>query len=136
MTTYKITEEMRKLLTEVLGEKYHEWVEQIPFTKEMKESGFVQVALCSCGTFSCHEINRTFTTDQDRTDLFRKLVELGKFNKFLMYLADASVGYFKNFIDKDDTYYYGFRFIEDLLIKFSPERACVLVSQYWKENKR
>jgi hypothetical protein len=81
MPEYKMTEEYQKILTEMIGEEYHE-LEQVRPN---------DVVVCTCGDtfenkesleFHCKEFNRTFLTDPDMMKVFRWLVDNGKWEKF------------------------------------------------------
>jgi hypothetical protein len=113
--TYKITEDDRKLLTgEVLGECNKDYCEDDP------DHG----VSCPDARNGCAGLkSRTFTTDQDRTDLFRKLVELGKWHRFERSVYYNHYKYKLVFID-----YTQWLFIDN------PERACCLVAEFWREK--
>ena len=105
ITDHKITEEDRQLGTDFLGE-------------------------CWLGNINLATANRTFTTDQDRTDLFRKLVELGKWWDFYYYVLPVYANTEKQF---------GGVKIQDFVVWLfidSPARACWLVIKFWKEDKK
>lgn len=97
---YKITEEYRKLLTEeVLGEKWH-------------GDSPMPVAL------------RTFTTDQDRTDVFRAIRDKGIWKEFDRYTYEKAV---------DENIFANSSYTRWLFLD-NPERACCLAAEFWKEN--
>jgi hypothetical protein len=73
----KIKEYDRKLLTEYLGEKYHEW-ERSYYAKDEFDTLCIT---CRATVDKSHE-NRTFTTIQDFYDLKVKMVELGEWEEF------------------------------------------------------
>ena len=77
-----LTENQKRLLTEFLGECWHEYIKQPPLEKWEIDQGYIQTALCSCGSHSCLKSNRTFTTYQDLGDVKDKLVEKGLWRKF------------------------------------------------------
>lgn len=79
--TYKMTEQHQKVLTEMIGEKWHEiHYRQKPL-----------MLVCKCGekvnnliTGNYH-VNRTFTTDPDMMKVFRWLVDSDKIYTFYDY---------------------------------------------------
>jgi hypothetical protein len=126
MTNYKITEEDRKLLTEILGECWHE----IDTTYPLDPKNTMYCYTCEeyvervvTNKTKLH-INHTFTTDQDRTDLFRKLVELGKWEDFYNYTTDA-------FLNDDGC---GLDKFTQWLFIDNPERACKLIVMFWESE--
>ena len=120
---YELTEEKRKRLYCLLGEKWHE--EVAPFT-------------CSCGyhkpedeewiTLEEHieaQLSRTFTTYQDAHELFKKLVETGKWDKFEDFSA------YKWFLERKTT---GKPFIVWLFLS-NHQRSCWLVAEFIQKEK-
>ena len=77
-----LTDAERKLLTEYLGECWHEWLHIIP----EEDDGYYDYTECQ----KCHEkysgphrgSQRTFTTPADLHAVFSKMVEKGKWPKF------------------------------------------------------
>jgi hypothetical protein len=87
MKDYKITIEQCKLLTELLGKCWHEvdperksdlWT--YCYCKHCKQ--LVKFTIKTDGTIKGFIGQRTFTTDKDKDDVFRKLVDSGKWEKF------------------------------------------------------
>lgn len=72
-----MTNEHRKVLTEFLGECYHEGMEIEPCSV-----GSIRLPCNKCGK-QAH--NRTFTSAQDMVDLARKMVEKGVWERFHHY---------------------------------------------------
>jgi hypothetical protein len=83
-----LTENQKRLLTEFLGECWHEYIKQPPLEKWEIDQGYIQTALCSCGSHSCLKSNRTFTTYQDLGDCMGKLVEKGKLADFVEWVLN------------------------------------------------
>ena len=119
MDSYKITDEMRKMLTEFLGECWH--IKKEPRTM----AGYV----CSkCEDFikwgSGYDVNgnRTFTSDSDMLAVFRKIRDDGKWGRFW------------------DWAYIRFVFNDDMgdnaswLFLDNPERACCLAADFLEEQ--
>lgn len=112
--TYKMTPERQKLLTEMIGECWHLQDEnQGAFTcKKCKKS--IDPALWW---------NRTFTTDKDMMDVFRKLVDSEKWINFYDFALWRHTSY-----SVED----GDLFSEWLF--YNPERFCCLVAMALKEG--
>ncbi|MFA5323354.1 MAG: hypothetical protein WC373_11845 [Smithella sp.] len=76
-------EKDRKILTEYLGEEYH----------DVKISDGYDLSRCSCGVtgiaarMECTKANRTFQTPQDFYDLCKVMVEKREFEVFVRYAA-------------------------------------------------
>ena len=120
MTEYKMTDEMRKLLTEkLLEECWHNYV--INGNKLSK---------CSCGMTGCNvqevcaKENCTFTTDLDMLAVFRKIRDIKKLRDFLVYVMD---GIGSDIEDWDELMCW--------LFLDNPERACCLAAMFLKEQK-
>jgi len=78
---YTLTEARKKMLTEFIGECWHELKRQ--------EDGVDGHKICSCGNWyyiSCIE-NRPFDAPDDRQALAEKLMEMGEWNEFLLFAA-------------------------------------------------
>jgi hypothetical protein len=79
-----LTDDEKKLLTELLGERWHDI--ELSFHDGM-------VSTCSCGAggvkarMECPKNNRTFTTWQDLGDLKNKLAEKGLWQEFYQLCA-------------------------------------------------
>ena len=98
--TYKLDDDRRKLITEkLLGECWEEM-----------SAGVVQINKFGMPYTSIP--NRTFTTDTDMMTVFRKLVDLGKWEAFVSW---------KNITPR---------------IFLRPERFCWLVSAWMKEVEK
>jgi len=79
MTEYKMTDKYRKVLTEMIGECWHEFPDY-GSQKEYKYIGCPHTCLkCKKGHNLCIITNRTFTADEDIMKVFRWLVDNGKF---------------------------------------------------------
>lgn len=72
-----LTDDDKKLLTELLGEVFH------GYTDDVTPDG--QWRMRSCYAFIRREnhSNRTFTTWQDMGDLKKKIVEMGEWDEFI-----------------------------------------------------
>jgi hypothetical protein len=91
----------RKLLTEYLGECWHEW----QYIKGSIRQELFQCCKCgeACkGVASEEQKQRTFTTREDLYDLFGKIYEAGRWEEFEAYAWDRwpDVGSFKHGIGK------------------------------------
>jgi len=78
----KLTDEQRKVLTDLIGECWHELINDADFPMQ-----------CSCGKgISTHDHhNRPFTTHQDLVDVYGKLVEKGEWEGFVNWLVDNEI---------------------------------------------
>lgn len=94
----------RRMLTEYLGECYHEPVEKGPFLYCIK-----------CAEADC--TNRTFTTAQDMLDLVKKMVERGDWRKFLRFTWESWPGFEGEFT---------------AWLITDPARTCELIAE-WRE---
>jgi hypothetical protein len=76
-----LTDDDKKLLTELLGEVFH------GYTDDVTPDG--QWRMSSCYDFIIREnhSNRTFTIWQDTGDLKERIVEMGEWHGFWMYAA-------------------------------------------------
>ena len=117
MTDYTLTEYDKILLTDILGEEWLSKTER--HVEDCKE----------CGRTIIFKENREFDTDQDRTDLFRKLWELGQWLDFKEFAilnrweeSPKSV--------KEGQDWSAWLFIDN------PLRACKLVAEFWKTERR
>lgn len=88
MTAPSLSVEDRKLLTEFLGEKHHQYYNDV----DSMYAGMLYVK-CSCGfkgrltewEVICNSRNRTFLTYQDLGDLFTELQKRGWWREFAYY---------------------------------------------------
>ena len=129
--TYKMTDEYRKVLTEMIGEKLHEIVSEQPY--EVDTVIVDSLYRCSCGyEFHANVINkhiivanRTFTTDPDMMKVFRCLVDSGKWKDFY-YWADKQYSKVEN----------NSKYVVDMIawLKYDAERFNVLAAQCKKEG--
>jgi len=112
MTDYKMTDEKRKRLTEKLLDKcWHEWVAKGVYTECSK-----------CGEINLTETeNRTFTTDADMLAVFRKIRDVGKWEKFRCFAFNET------FDTRDE--FTQWLFLDD------PERACCLAAMFLEEQR-
>ena len=117
-----MTDETKKLLTEWMGECYHEW--------GITDDAFLVCQKCQARRYHVHE-NRTFTDAQDVQDLGNKLVEKGLWQEFLEFSSEIFLGVFPVHI-KNGLEYYNFRFI--LFIMLNPTRFCELVGEFLKKE--
>lgn len=93
MTVPSLSEEQRKLLTEFLGYRYHQYSSDV----DSMYIGMMYVK-CSCGfkgrltewEVMCSPKNRTFTTYQDLGDLFTELQKRGRWEEFYLYSFNKS----------------------------------------------
>ena len=123
-------DQRRKLTEDVLWEKWHEEVKQPPLMPEAIRQGYIQIALCACGKYSCDIHNRTFTTDTDVFDLMRRLVETGKWTAFL----DFAIDRFSEEADLSGVD----QFIEWLLLSVDPDGVrvfCRLVCEFGERDQ-
>jgi hypothetical protein len=109
MTDYKMTDEMRKKLTEFLGERWH-----VPY--RFWDYG--------CGMMR-EVTNRTFTTDTDMLAVFRKIRDKGIWNQFEPYCWKKSE--LKGLEGLDE-------FMPWLFLD-NPERACCLAVMFLEEQE-
>jgi len=117
MTEYKMTDEMRKRLTEeLLGECWHEPISLTACT--CQRTGIVNSYI------HCSNMNRTFTTDANMMAVFRKIRDVGKWSEFdnFCYRIYKS-GVFTQTID------YIIRYNPWLFLD-NPERACCLAARF------
>ena len=112
MTDDTITDAIKKLLTEeVLGECYHEGRMPINCGYRCVKCGDTYVA------------NRTFDTDADMMALFRKMVDMKKYDEF-------------RFLTKERlTFALPFGTFGETWLFYDPERFCNLVAE-WLEVKK
>lgn len=123
----------KKLLTEYLGEKYH----QI-------STNYGEVSKCSCGArgaiarMECWKNNRPFTTWADLGALKEKMAERGDWEEFLsfcFYEASCNSDFPMGMIDDEEmsgeNKYYDEDFINYIL---NPLRFCDLAGE-WVEEK-
>ena len=118
-----LTDDDKKLLTELLGEVFH------GYTDDVTPDG--QWRMCSCGyAFIRREnhINRTFTSWQDLGDLKEKIVEMWEWRTFYRWAYDYAGS---NLLNEGYTY-------EDDFCNWlmNPERFCELVAKWWKERRK
>jgi hypothetical protein len=118
MTDYKMTDEKRKMLTEkLLGECWH--IKKEPRTM----AGYI----CEkCEDFikwgSGYDVNgnRIFTSDADMLVVFRKIRDVGKWEKFRCFAFNET------FDTRDE--FTQWLFLDD------PERACCLAAMFLEEQ--
>lgn len=129
-----LTDYDRRLLTEFLGECWHESRDGRAVGK-IKLSGGISIQTCyKCKAVmsdSYHVVNenRTFDTDADMVALFRKMVDEEELDNFLFW---CSVTHF-NFPPKiEKLFYKPERFC--YLVAYKPERFCKLVANWWEER--
>jgi hypothetical protein len=123
MTDYKMTEEMRKLLTEkLLGGCWHEPISLTACT--CQRTGIVNSYI------HCSNMNRTFTTDANMMAVFRKIRDKGKWADFINYARIA----YKNSFNLLWKYVWEEKFTEWLFLD-NPERACCLAAMFLEEQK-
>lgn len=123
MTEYKMTDEMRKKLTELLGECWHEW---IPTTQ-----GNGVVAICKkCDHVSAYKLQRFFDSDADMLAVFRKIRDVGKLSNFDMFCQGIFLEYtgYDNICDMCNEY-------QNWLFLDNPERACCLAAMFLEEQR-
>lgn len=114
--TYTMTDDRRKLLTEkVLGECWHD------FGAPRDENLIPMCGKCNQSKMFPWVKHRLFNTWQDLGDVFKKLVDDGKFNDFSDWV------YVEYIITKKIMYM--------AWLFYSPERFCWLVSKWLKEGK-
>jgi len=119
--TEKLTTEDCKLLTEWLGECWHE------YDVDGHSALFVdKTKKCIiCGKkVSRYKTNRTFCTDKDMMDVFRKLVDRSEYKKFKKsyIVRDEWIGAHEKWDSLEDWLFY------------SPERFCKLVAMAIREG--
>lgn len=126
MIEYKMTEEKRKVLTEWMGECWHE--EDIEYTKKaIRDPRHRSVfAICSkCKkTYGRSKRDRTFTTDADMMAVFRAIRDKGIWNQFEPYCWKKSE--LKGLEGLDE-------FMPWLFLD-NPERACCLAAMFLEEQ--
>lgn len=111
-----LTDDDKKLLTELLGEVFH------GYTDDVTPDG--QWRMCTCGyayIIPEKHRNRTFATWKDLGDLKEKIVEMGEWESFLIYAAstfspDREMKNFTNYL-------------------LDPTRFSELVARWWEERK-
>ena len=109
-----MNDERRKVLTEYLGEC---WL----WDEDLDDEGMCK----KCGQcFESHRLNRTFTTDADMMDLFRKLTDKDVFNSFYSWVMWKHT-------------YWSIKNYEEMIkfLFYEPERFCCLVAE-WLEVKK
>jgi hypothetical protein len=126
MTDYKMNEEYQKLLTEMLGECWHEIIVPAPEGK----FGLGYCPKCEQSFSAIHTsdwnpeaFNRSFTTSDDKDKVFRWLVDEEKWDVFCFYVTRI---YYGN--DHDIVYnFYAWLF-------YDSERFCCLAAMALEEN--
>ena len=120
-----LTESDNKLLTEFLGEC---WLENDDNEDDF-EMCFDEDGICpKCGECAeYHQGNRSFTTPYDQHAVFKKLVEVGKWEKFYIamrnnFCKDYITVCSRDLMEADFNVY----------LFINPERFCKLVSEYLK----
>jgi hypothetical protein len=86
----------RKLLTEWLGECWHEAPYNVPATDVVYRCVKCKTAVYPASGF------RTFTEDKDFFACFNRLVELGEWEKFIGYCKYTFVAICKYYVDAGD----------------------------------
>ena len=76
----------RRMLTEYLGECWHEITDKGPYQSTCSKCGITFGAIHS-SDWNPTGFNRTFTTAQDMVDLAKKMGEKGNFNDFIVWLG-------------------------------------------------
>ena len=119
-----MTDEMRKMLTEFLGECWHEW--------GWVSGGGLVCKHCSIDLYGNNNLfhnkvmgkpdHRTFTTDADMMAVFRKIRDAKRWGAFREYA-------FLKWFDKPDSVFSVWLFLDN------PERACCLAAM-WLEEQR
>lgn len=110
MTEHKMTDEMRKILTEFLGERWH-----VPYRFWDYGCGMMREAK-----------NRTFTNDADMLAVFRAIRDKGKWSEFYRFTG-------KHWL-KDDDAWEREEPLEVWLFMGSYERACCLAADFLEEQ--
>lgn len=116
-------DETRKMLTEWLGECWHEY--DLGGFRNLKEYFMCDRGYPPCGKCNSHNIfQRTFTTPDDFFAVKNRLVELGLWEEFRKYAWAVWVGLCLGV--------WSFQF-DDWLI--DPARFCQLAADFLKERK-
>ncbi len=131
MTDYKMTDEKRKRLTELLGECWHE--EDIEYTKKaIRDPRHRSVfAICSkCKkTYGRSKRDRTFTTDTDIRAVFRAIRDKGKWWQFIRFARARFQNVEWDKINQSfQTAFLCWLFLDN------PERACCLAADFLEEQ--
>lgn len=119
MTDYKMTDEMRKRLTEFLGEKREPPYEYRCYGK-IRDSNETN----NCHIFGGGE--RFFDNDDDMLVVFRKIRDVGKWSEFYRFTG-------KHWL-KDDDAWEREEPLEVWLFMGSYERACCLAADFLEEQ--
>lgn len=106
MTDYKMTDEKRKMLTKLLGERWH-----VPY--RFWDYG--------CGMMR-EVTNRTFTTDADMLAVFRKIEGNGLWDFYMLFVDK---------VYRESKSYVG---LTAWLFLDNPERACCLAADFLEEQ--
>jgi hypothetical protein len=115
MTDYKMTEEMRKLLTEkLLGGCWHEPISLTACT--CQRTGIVNSYI------HCSNMNRTFTTDANMMAVFRKIEGNGLWDFYMLFVDK---------VYRESKSYVG---LTAWLFLDNPERACCLAAMWLEEQ--
>ena len=124
-----LPESDRRLLTEFLGECWHDdpiFREYIPGVEHIQ---FVELECSKC--HGHYLKNRTFTTWQDTGDLKERIVEMGEWDEFIDFTLEehGSLGP----VFSNEAKFYKADYIDWLM---NPERFCELVAKWWKERRK
>ncbi|MDD5095862.1 MAG: hypothetical protein PHV74_16040 [Dehalococcoidia bacterium] len=79
-----MNDEDRKLLTEYLGECWHEWTGGVA----VKTSSITTIMCQKCGKIKWHDLPRTFTTRSDMMGLYQAIAKKGKWGEFFHHAKD------------------------------------------------
>jgi len=121
MMTYKMTEELARVLTEdLLDECWHETI--VSDFASMK----VECKHCHISIYSTKWRHKKFTTPSDQKAVMRKLVDKGLWDEFerwcfAVWLKDTESGLLSE--------YFSWLFLEE-------ERFCVLAAQFMEERRK
>ena len=127
MKKYKITDKQRKMLTEFIGECWHE------YDCEMEDDGIIRqfCVICDADSSSNHFGFRTFTTDSDMMAVRKALRNKEKmWHNFFNYLGwidtiPSSFNAGEFWLNRKSMAY----------LDENPERFCWLVAKFLEERK-
>lgn len=119
MKKYKITDKQRKMLTEFIGECWHE------YDCEMEDDGIIRqfCVICDADSSSNHFGFRTFTTDYDMMAVRKMLRDEGLWHGFYDFVIR-----YTPFSEEDGV---------DIMVYLdkNPERFCWLVAKFLEERR-
>ena len=120
MKKYKITDKQRKMLTEFIGECWHE------YDCEMEDDGIIRqfCVICDADSSSNHFGFRTFTTDSDMMAVRKALRDKGLWHDFY----HSTMKNQGKFYVEDGYFYMGY-------LDKNPERFCWLVAKLMEERR-